>query len=289
MGRFIESNFFDYKENFRAPNVSQVPKYSPFRFPGGKTWLYPFAKEWVKHYSNKTLIEPFAGGASIGLAAAIEGWVKNIILIEIDPQIYCVWKCIIEGNAKELAKRVCNFDFNESSVEKQIHLTTNNLVDKAFITLLRNRINHGGILANGSGKLKHGEAGKGILSRWYPKTISDRIIKINSAIDKLEVFQTDGIEYINKHSLASDVIFFVDPPYTVAGKRLYDYFEIDHEKLFFELSMVKSPFMLTYDDSPLVTDLINKYNFDYERVLMTTTHHRKKYELIISKDLNWMK
>ncbi|MFQ5641297.1 MAG: DNA adenine methylase [bacterium] len=68
----------------RAPNVASVPQYSPLRYPGGKTWLYPFVKRWLFHKKDKILIEPFAGGASVGLAAAIENCVKHVILVEKD-------------------------------------------------------------------------------------------------------------------------------------------------------------------------------------------------------------
>ena len=45
-------------------NVASVPKRSPFRYPGGKTWLVPLARKWWKSLDRKPelLIEPFAGG-----------------------------------------------------------------------------------------------------------------------------------------------------------------------------------------------------------------------------------
>jgi DNA adenine methylase len=29
-------------------NVASVPKRSPFRYPGGKTWLIPTVRNWLK-------------------------------------------------------------------------------------------------------------------------------------------------------------------------------------------------------------------------------------------------
>jgi len=43
--------------------------------------------------------------------------------------------------------------------------------DLAFQTILRNRVNRGGILVDGAGRVKHGENGKGLTSRWYPETL----------------------------------------------------------------------------------------------------------------------
>lgn len=49
-------------------NVAAVPQRSPFRYPGGKTWLVPYARTWLSNLYPKpaVLIEPFAGGRLSG-------------------------------------------------------------------------------------------------------------------------------------------------------------------------------------------------------------------------------
>lgn len=288
MHQFSQYDIFNFKCALKAPNISQVPKYSPFRFPGGKTWFYPFAKAWMQKQKNKFLVEAFAGGASIGLASVIENWVSKLILVEIDPQIVSVWQAIVDGNALELAKLLLSFELNDQNLEKQFNIENPNNIQMAFSTLLKNRINHGGILASGSGKLKYGEGGKGILSRWYPKTLSHRLHLIHNYANRITLIQDDAIAAIEKLSIDKSNIFFIDPPYTIAGKRLYDYYNIDHEKLFQTISNISSSFILTYDESPFIINLARKYNMPFEKILMTTTHHREKYELIISDNLDWL-
>ena len=63
-----------YKSN-KPINVSSVPQRSPFRYPGGKTWLVPYIRDWLgsKRTQPSRLIEPFAGGAIVSLTAAFEG------------------------------------------------------------------------------------------------------------------------------------------------------------------------------------------------------------------------
>ena len=63
-------------------NVATVPQRSPFRFPGGKTWLVPTLRRWLSNYDTKkiTLVEPFAGGGIISLTAAFENLAKRIKL-----------------------------------------------------------------------------------------------------------------------------------------------------------------------------------------------------------------
>ncbi len=43
--------------------VAQVQHRSPFRYPGGKTWLVPFIQQWVLNQPKrlKQFIESFAG------------------------------------------------------------------------------------------------------------------------------------------------------------------------------------------------------------------------------------
>src|SRR6266446_9065771 len=50
-------------------NVASVPQRSPFRYPGGKTWLVPYIRDWLHDQSAPVcvLVEPFAGGGIVGL------------------------------------------------------------------------------------------------------------------------------------------------------------------------------------------------------------------------------
>src|SRR5215475_1839398 len=50
-------------------NVASVPQRSPFRYPGGKTWLVPYIRSWLASRGGRAslLIEPFAGGGIVGL------------------------------------------------------------------------------------------------------------------------------------------------------------------------------------------------------------------------------
>lgn len=50
-------------------NVAMVPQRSPFRYPGGKTWLAPRIRAWLAQRTAPPVefIEPFAGGAIVSL------------------------------------------------------------------------------------------------------------------------------------------------------------------------------------------------------------------------------
>ncbi|KAA3612007.1 MAG: DNA adenine methylase [Calditrichaeota bacterium] len=281
-------HLFEKEIVHKAPNVASVPQYSPLRYPGGKTWLYPFAKQWLHDKKEKFLIEPFAGGASVGLAAAIEGWVDHVILVDLDDNIFSFWDALINGYGDWLADQVLDFDFTEKNINDTLNKKKMDAKEKAFALLLNNRISHGGIMAIGAGRIKNGENGKGLSSRWYPQTLNHRIKKICKVADRISIVKDDAFEF-TKNFLSNDkAIFFFDPPYTKAGKRLYQHFQIDHEKLFKVSKKLKGDFLITYDFSEEILSYAKKYDLFYEKVLMQTTHLIKKHELLISKDSGWL-
>jgi DNA adenine methylase len=274
----------------KITNVASVPQRSPFRYPGGKTWLVPEIRKWLhqKSTENKILIEPFAGGAIVGLTAAFENLVDKSILIELDEEIAAVWKVIIDGDYSGLAYKIQNFQFSMENIIKELNKENKTLDDIAFNTILKNRTYHGGILANGSGFLKYGENGKGISSRWYPETLKRRILEIGFIRKKLEFSESDAFEIIPRFAKNSNCFFFIDPPYTKAAKRLYNLYEVDHEKLFSLVKTIEGRFLLTYDDTEYIRELAVKHNLQFTTIPMKTTLHYKKNELLISDNLNWL-
>jgi DNA adenine methylase len=279
------------KKKLKVVNVASVPQRSPFRYPGGKTWFVPTFRQWMSRFDSPkiTLIEPFAGGGIISLTAAFENLAKKVLMVELDEEIAAVWNTIInQGEGEWLAGKIVNFDLTVENAKKIIEQDNPSVKERSFITILKNRIYHGGILANGSGMLKRGENGKGIASRWYPETLRKRIENIGVVRHKIKFLHGDAFETIEEYSDDKDAVFFVDPPYTVAGKRLYTHFDIDHRNLFAVLSRVKGSFLITYDDAEEVREWAEEFNLEYRRIPMKTTHHRTKYELIISDSFDWL-
>jgi len=278
------------KSNEQAiTNVSSVPQRSPFRYPGGKTWLIPTVRQWLKQ-ENKAinlLIEPFAGGGIVSLTAAFEKLAEQITMVELDEEIAAVWEVILNGKNKWLADKIYSFELTPDNIKEELNNPAKQLQDIAFCTILKNRIFHGGILAKGSGMIKNGENGKGIASRWYPKTLHDRILAIGYIKSKITFIEGDAFGVLEQNLNNEKAYFFIDPPYTVAGKRLYTYFDIDHERLFEITSKVKGKFMLTYDDKTEIRQLADKYNLQYRTIPMKTTLHYKKNEIIISDNFAW--
>src|SRR6202795_1656450 len=95
----------DFVERDGPVNVASVPQRSPFRYPGGKTWLVPLFRRWIRSLSFRPslLVEPFAGGGIIGLTAAFEKLADEVVLVELDDQVAAVWEAMLGGDAEWLA------------------------------------------------------------------------------------------------------------------------------------------------------------------------------------------
>jgi len=290
----IPSTFFESAQPNRIVNVSSVPQRSPFRYPGGKTWLVPHVRQWLGSLSMRPVkfIEPFAGGGIISLTVAAENLADHVTMVELDEQVAAVWQTIInQDDGAWLAERIVNFDLTRESLAALMSTRARGVRERAFQTILKNRTYRGGILAHGSAPLKHGENGKGIKSRWYAETLKRRILEIVKLRPRVAFIEGDGLEVIRQNATQSEVVFFIDPPYTAAGKRagrrLYTHAEIDHDELFRIMKDVAGDFVMTYDDADGVRELARRYELEVEAIAMKNTHHAKMTELLIGRNLNW--
>lgn len=287
--------FSDEVEPPKAVNVSSVPQRSPFRYPGGKTWFVPRLREWLLSQSSKPrrLVEPFAGGGIVSLTSVFECLVDTALMVELDHAIAAVWKTIVEGESEWLANRILSFEMTKENAVNELSKNRHSTREIAFQTIIKNRTFHGGILAAGSGFLKKGESGKGVLSRWYPTTLATRLRNIDQVRTKLEFLCCNAFDVLNSNIDDESSVFFIDPPYTAGGKkagsRLYKHFEIDHEELFAICSRLSGDFIMTYDNADEVKELAKRYGFQAKPIPMKNTHHAAMTELVIGKDLEWMK
>ena len=201
------------KDSLKAVNVASVPRRSPFRYPGGKTWFVPRLREWLcrhaKHNVGKRprlMVEPFAGGGIISLTAIFENLVETSLMVELDAEVAAVWQTIIAGEAEWLAERILNFEMSKENAIAEINTKRRLKKEKAFQTIVKNRMSHGGILAAGAGFLKQGESGKGVLSRWYPTTLAKRLRAIHLVRDKLRFEHGDAFRVLERYKDDEDIV-----------------------------------------------------------------------------------
>src|SRR5215475_3850269 len=89
-------------------NVAQIPQRSPFRYPGGKTWLVPHVRAWLRSLSKKpkTFYEPFVGGGIVSLTVAFEDLADSTVIVELDHNVATLWKTMLSDDNEWLADRV---------------------------------------------------------------------------------------------------------------------------------------------------------------------------------------
>src|SRR6266849_479591 len=132
-------------------NVASVPQLSPFRYPGGKTWLVPCLRRWLSPHMRQRvglspvrpaqLIEPFAGGGIISLTTAAERLADHVTMVEIDEDVAAVWQTIFDDVDRAwLVSEITTFDLTFGNVEAFLAQTDLTLREQAFRTILRNRI-----------------------------------------------------------------------------------------------------------------------------------------------------
>ena len=277
-----------------SAHVKNVAHRSPFRYPGGKTWLAPYVRRWLSASPKRPelFIELFAGGASVGLTVAAENLADRVVLVEKDPAVAAVWETIIYGDAEQLAGRILAFTLDENHVSELLNSTPPTTLDVAFHTIVRNRVARGGILAPRAGMMRAGENGRGLASRWYPKTLAGRIRAIVPLRDRLEFVCADGLDVAAQHVNSTETVLFADPPYTAGGKnagsRLYTYFALDHEKLFTVAQAHPGDVLITYDNTAEVSTLAQRHGFTTRAVSMRSTHNATMSELLVGKNLDWV-
>lgn len=274
----------------RVVNVASVPKRSPFRYPGGKTWLVPTARKWFMQGDEQSvLFEPFAGGGIVSLTAVAEHYFNHAVMSELDEEMAAAWQTIFsKDDCAWLVDRIKRFNVTPENVNEAVANSSLGVKEKAFATIVRNRTNHGGILAKGSGLIKNGEGGRGLSSRWYPDTLVRRITEANALRNRITFIHGDAFQLMRQHLHDGNAFFFIDPPYTVAGRRLYNLFDVDHHLIFELVSQMRGHFLLTYDDCDEVRCWAEAFHLPYRTIPMQTTHLIQKEELLISDNFEWM-
>lgn len=274
-------------------NVASVPQRSPFRYAGGKTWFVPYLRRWLGSLPQTPALfaEPFAGGGILSCTVLAEGLAHRVHMVERDEDVASVWQVVFGDDAARLAQQIVDFDMTEANVNRALQTAPRSHLERAFQTIVRNRVNRGGILAPGAGRLKAGENGKGLLSRWYPQTLARRIMELAPHHERVIVTHGDALDIIPSINQETTALF-LDPPYTAgtkkAGSRLYRHSEVDHTALFCLTARHRGPSLMTYENEKAVRQLAEQFGFQQQAIAMKNTHHVKLTELVIGPQLGWL-
>jgi len=177
----------------------------------------PEVRQWLLTAKQRpaVFIEPFAGGAIVGLSVAAENLAERVFLSELDEAVAAIWETIFHGSDKDvsgLSKEIIGFDVTLENVKAILDKSPSLTKDKAFRTIIKNRMQRGGIMAAGAGLVKTGESGRGLNFRWYPETLVKRIEILRKLRATISFEKKDAFEVIHRFSDNPNACFFIAPP-----------------------------------------------------------------------------
>jgi len=264
---------------------------SPLRYPGGKTFLFPFFEKIIKENKLKDIIyvEPFAGGAGAALALLLAGKVERIVINDLDKAIFSFWKSAIFDSEKFVKKiRSTPITVREWKKQRDIY---NNPESECFVlgfaTFFLNRTNVSGILDGGLiGGLDQSGIYK-MTARFNKESLIKRIQRLATQKDKISVFNRDGISLIKDYLNKKNAFIYLDPPYYDKGASLYlnHYKKENHEALAKELNKNPNAFwLLTYDNKKQIKSLYPDRETHGFSLNYNAYESRKGKEILIMSD-----
>lgn len=192
---------------------------SLLRYPGAKSKMIECIYEnHLKNRENNIFVEPFCGGASVGLALLDAGMIKQLVLNDKDFGIYALFEAILHY-PEFLIEKINNYTPNKKSYFKcrnliRKHYPNVTIHEAGFAFLVVNRLAYSGIVkANPLSKID---------DRWNAENLINRVKKIHSMNDKIMLLNQSAEEIIEHYYWYDDAILFVDPPYIKKGKALYN-------------------------------------------------------------------
>lgn len=238
--------------------------FTPLRYPGGKGKLAEYIKAIIKENGlvGGVYVEPYAGGAAVAIELLLLDYVDEIHINDLNRSVYAFWHQVL-NNADMLIERIqaTTVSMDEWFMQKKIQLDPNaGLEDLAFSTFFLNRCNRSGILKGGVIGGKE-QAGRWKLdARFNKDDLINRIRRISRHSDRITLHNRDAGQLVKELSkeLPAKTLFYLDPPYYVKGKGLYDSFYLhdDHmqvSKIVRQLK--KQKWIVSYDDVPEINQM----------------------------------
>lgn len=200
-------------------------------------------------------IEPFAGGAGVGLYLLYNEYVEEIVLNDLDGGVAAFWRSVFSRTDELLhLVRTCRPSIDEWHVQHERYNSKScDEVELGFATFFLNRTNRSGILdARPIGGFEQ-ESTWGITARYDAGRLAARIERLARYSTRVTICEEDGIELARSYLDETRSFMYLDPPYLRNGDELYlnTLTWDDHVQLARHLQGGDN-WVLTYDDDSRV-------------------------------------
>ena len=240
--------------------------FSPLRYPGGKARLFPFVKSLIA--ANGLLggeyVEPYAGGAGIGIELLSKGYVSRLHINDINRPLVAFWKAILTQTERFIRKVYdTRLTLRTWDMQKAIFSRPeeHDEVALGFAMFFLNRTSRSGILNGGIIGGRNQTGRWKIDARYNKRALANRIGAIARMAGQIAVTGVDAIKFLRGclGSLSSRTLIYLDPPYYVKGKDLYDdfYEAEDHAAIatFIANNVRRQQWMISYDNVKPIREL----------------------------------
>lgn len=269
--------------------------YTPIRYPGGKTKLYPQIRAIMRDNDllGCSYAELFAGGAGLAIKLLLKGDVSSIIINDYDTAVYCMWDTIV-NHSEELCCFVdsvaLDIDTWKSKREIYRHPKGVDSVELGKAAFYLNRTNVSGILSGGviGGINQTGNYKMNV--RFNRENLKRKIKTISEHKKNIEVTNLDAEDFIEERLDDSNLLAYLDPPYVKKGPGLYrsSFNEAKHKSLAKKLSMAGCKWIVTYDADDLIDTLYKDYRCGYLEINYSANIRAVgKEKIILCPSLNW--
>lgn len=269
--------------------------YTPIRYPGGKTKLYPEIKAIMEKNGlvGSLYAEVFAGGAGLAIKLLMKGDVPSIVINDYDRAVYCMWDAIV-NNGKAMCEFVAKvpMDIKTWLSYREVYRNRDeaDALELAKAAFYLNRTNVSGILGGGVIGGQDQTGNFKMNARFNRGTLCRKIEAISARRDMIRVTCLDAEEFITEELQDSGTFAYLDPPYVQKGPGLYrsSFDEVKHRALAEKIAECKSKWVVTYDVDVLIEDIYAKYNrSDIEVSYTANVKTMGREKIILGPSLQW--
>jgi len=240
---------------------------TPLRYPGGKGRLSQCVADVMEtngltggHY-----VEPYAGGSAVALSLLMLEYASYVHINDLNRSVHAFWWAVLNDTdrlcARIRSERVSMAHWHrQRAVQRDLDADT---LDLAYSTFFLNRTNRSGIIMGGviGGK---GQDGPWKLNARFNKAdLIHRIERIAALRHSIFLHRLDASELIAKvlPTLPKRSLVYLDPPYYVKGKGLYEnhYGHEDHAAIAKQVAKIKQHWIVSYDNVPAIREMYRAY------------------------------